>query len=132
MASHLSREFGRVFFVGYGAARHVERKERIDFGARRASSFVRAQRVQGLFQEAYPLVPLTSWLPETRKSDHKRFIQVKTLINRLAGRGHYQFTGEMEAGEYVFTRRGLNVPFPALSDGYRAYLGWIGWACPLN
>jgi predicted ATP-binding protein involved in virulence len=32
----------------------------------------------------------------------------------------------MEDNEYVFDRGGLKVPFPALSDGYRAFLGWIG------
>jgi hypothetical protein len=26
----------------------------------------------------------------------------------------------------VFERGGLKLPFPALSDGYRAYLGWLG------
>jgi len=32
----------------------------------------------------------------------------------------------MEDGEYLFERGGLRVPFPALSDGYRAFLGWAG------
>jgi AAA domain, putative AbiEii toxin, Type IV TA system len=114
------------FFVGYGAARRVERRERVDLAARNISSFVRAQRVQSLFEESYPLAPLTAWLPEMRKTNMGRFGQIKALINRLTGSGHYHFTGEMEAGEYIFIRGGLKVPFPALSDGYRAYLGWIG------
>jgi hypothetical protein len=114
------------FFVGYGATRHVEPRERVDLASRKASSFVRAQRVQGLFQESYPLVPLTAWLPGIRKSNPGRFAQISALINELMGAGHYKFTGEMETGEYVFERGGLRVPFPALSDGYRAYLGWIG------
>jgi hypothetical protein len=38
------------FFVGYGAARHVEPKERVDLATRQASSFIRAQRVQSLFR----------------------------------------------------------------------------------
>ncbi len=114
------------FFVGYGAARHVERRERVDLAARQASLFTRAQRVQSLFQDAYPLVPLTAWLPGMQKSNPGRFSQVKTLINRLMGEERYKFNGEMESGEYVFARDGLSIPFPALSDGYRAYLGWIG------
>ncbi|MCP4397411.1 MAG: AAA family ATPase, partial [bacterium] len=52
--------------------------------------------------------------------------QVIKLINRLLGKGHFSLNGEMERGEYLFTRNGLKVPFPALSDGYRAFLGWIG------
>jgi predicted ATP-binding protein involved in virulence len=46
----------------------------------------------------------------------------------LLGKEHYDFKGEQEPGEgeYLFERRGLKVPYPALSDGYRANLGWIG------
>lgn len=113
------------FFVGYGAARRVERRERVDLATRQASSFVRAQRVQGLFEESYPLVPLTAWLPGIRTSNKGRFAQVVGLINRLMAE-HYHFSGEMEDGEYLFDRGGLKVPFPAMSDGYRAFLGWIG------
>lgn len=121
-----SRESWAFFFVGYGATRRVERKEQVDFGARKANSFVRAQRVQSLFEEAYSLLPLTSWLPQLQHTNPGRYKQVVNLISRLMGKGHYLFTGEMDEGEYVFDRGGLKVPFPALSDGYRAFLGWIG------
>jgi hypothetical protein len=121
-----SRETWAFFFVGYGATRRVERKEQVDFGARKANSFVRAQRVQSLFEEAYSLLPLTNWLPQLRHTNPGRHKQVVNLISKLMGKGHYNFTGEMEDGEYVFDRGGLKIPFPALSDGYRAFLGWIG------
>jgi hypothetical protein len=114
------------FFVGYGATRRVEKRERVDLGSRRSNAFVRAQRVQSLFEEAYSLLPLNSWLPEFRHTNLGRHNQVVSLINRLMGKGHYQFSGEMQEGEYVFDRGGLKIPFPALSDGYRAFLGWIG------
>jgi predicted ATPase len=114
------------FFVGYGATRRVEREERVDTGARRASASVRAQRVQSLFEESYSLMPLTGWLPGIRESNPARYAQVQHLINRLMGVGHYRFTGEMEQREYLFEHKGLKVPFRALSDGYRAYIGWIG------
>jgi len=113
------------FFVGYGASRRVEKREQVDVASRRQSSFVRAQRIQSIFEEAYSLLPLSSWLPSFRQDSPNRYEQVVSLINQLMGRGHYSFTGEMEGGEYVFERGGLKVPFPALSDGYRAYLGWI-------
>lgn len=113
------------FFVGYGATRRVEKRERADIGGRRTSAFTRAQRVQSLFEDAYSLLPLNSWLPGFRARNPGRHKQVVTLINKLMGRGHYSFSGEMENDEYVFERGGLKVPFPALSDGYRAYLGWI-------
>jgi hypothetical protein len=114
------------FFVGYGAERRVAWKDRSDPVLRHSSSFVRAQRIQSLFEEGYQLVPFTVWLPELQTRNPGRFTQVKNLLNRLTGPGHYQFTGEMEGGEYLFRRGSLTVPFPALSDGYRAYLGWIG------
>lgn len=121
-----SEETNALFFVGYGATRRVEHKERYDPGSRRGKSFVRAQRIQSLFEDSYSLVPLNSWLPQLRLENPGRFGQVVKLLNELIGKEHYQFTGEMEQGEYLFARKGLFIPFPALSDGYRAYLGWIG------
>ena len=47
------------------------------------------------------------------------------LVNGLLGHGYDAFSGEMEDGEYVFDLQGLEIPFPALSDGYRAFLGWV-------
>jgi len=114
------------FFVGYGATRRVEKRDRVDMGSRKSSSFDRAQRVQSLFEEAYSLLPLSNWLPAMKADNPGRHKQVCTLINKLMGKGHFTFTGEMEGGEYLFERGGLHVPFPALSDGYRAFLGWIG------
>jgi hypothetical protein len=114
------------FFVGYGATRRVESRERVDLGSRQASSFARAQRVRSLFEEAYSLIPLSTWLPEFKRRNPGRYTQVEHLINRLMGQERYRFTGEVERGEVLFDKGGLKVPFPALSDGYRAYLGWIG------
>lgn len=114
------------FFVGYGATRRVERRERVDSGSRQSSAFSRAQRVQSLFEEAYSLFPLNSWLPEFRRANRGRSQQVVNFINRLTGPDQFTFTGLQEDGEFVFERDGSKVPFPALSDGYRAYLGWIG------
>jgi predicted ATPase len=115
-----------LFFVGYGATRRVERKEQVDFSSRRASHFVRAQRIQSLFEDSYSLVPLTAWLPQMKANNPGRYTQIKHLINALTGPKHFQFTGDLDHGEYLFERGGLKIPFPALSDGYRAYLGWIG------
>lgn len=114
------------FFVGYGATRRVERRESVDLASRRSSAFSRAQRVQSLFEEAYSLIPLNTWLPRFKSQNPGRYKQVINLINKLMGKGHYTFRGAMEQEEYVFERGGLKVPFPAMSDGYRAYLGWIG------
>lgn len=111
-----------LFVVGYGAGRRVDLKEAKDMGRRRV--FARVQRIQSLFEDSYALMPLSGWLPQLRRRN--RFAEVVELINRLMGRGHYTFTGVMRGGEYLFERGGLEVPYPALSDGYRAFLGWIG------
>ena len=79
-----------------------------------------------LFDEAYSLLPLTHWLPRYQAQNPGRFSQTQKLINRLLGRGRYRFTGEIQDGEYLFQHRQTRVPFPALSDGYRALVGWIG------
>ncbi len=47
---------------------------------------------------------------------------MRHLIDQLLDGTGYTFTGEREDGEYLFLHEGLKVPFPALSDGYRAYL----------
>ena len=114
------------FFVGYGATRRVEKRENVDLGSRSSSGFIRAQRVKSLFEEAYSLIPLNAWLPELKNDSPRLYKWAIELINRLLGKDHFSLDGDMEGGEYLFTRKGLKVPFPALSDGYRAFLGWIG------
>ncbi len=121
-----SSDSDALFFVGYGATRRVEKRTQVDLGGRRSSSFVRAQRIQSLFEEAYSLIPMNVWLPEFEHANPGRFKQVVNLINKLMGKEHYAFAGDMEDGEYLFERGELKVPFPALSDGYRAFLGWLG------
>ena len=121
-----SAESDAYFFVGYGATRRVESNDRLDPGARQSSSFIRAQRIRSLFEEAYSLIPLSFWLPPLESADRGRFTEVQHLIDQLLGGTGYSFTGMREHGEYLFTKGGMMVPFPALSDGYRAYLGWIG------
>ena len=114
------------FFVGYGANRRVEKVGRVDEAGRRASSFVRAGRITSLFEEQYSLMPLSHWLPRFQAANRGRFVQARSLVNRLLGRGRYQLTDEQSAGEYIFKHGRARVPFPALSDGYRALIGWIG------
>ncbi len=121
-----SEESDALFFVGYGANRRTEDKERYDPSARRKSAVVRARRVMSLFDESYSLVPLSSWLPLVEAKDKTRYAQVAQLLQSIVGEGHWTFTGEMENGEYLFQRGDQKVPYPALSDGYRAFYGWLG------
>ncbi|MBS1812760.1 MAG: AAA family ATPase [Acidobacteria bacterium] len=113
-----------VFMVGYGASRRVEDSEKLDLTARRKSRLLRYERVAGLFENHISLIPLASWLPSFRKENPGRHKQVVNLINRLLPEGA-SFAGEFEHGEYLFEINGTKAPFGALSDGYRAYIGWI-------
>jgi predicted ATP-binding protein involved in virulence len=114
------------FMVGYGATRRVEKRDQADIASRSQSSFVRAQRIQSLFEESYSLFPLSAWLPRYKNENPGHYKQVVTLMNKLMGPGQFKFSGQLEDDEYVFEKSGLQVPFPALSDGYRAFLGWVG------
>jgi hypothetical protein len=114
------------FIVGYGATRRVGRPGESISSSR---SSERAARVMGLFEDEYALRPLNDWLPEYQASSQLRgrAVQAINLVNDLLGKGHYEFKGELDnEKEYLFERKGVKVPFPALSDGYRAFLGWIG------
>jgi predicted ATPase len=121
-----SEESDALFFVGYGANRRSEDKDRFDPSARRGSAHARARRVMSLFDEAYSLVPLSAWLPQVQATNNERYEQVRKLLRAIVGEGHWTFTGETEGGEYLFQRGDQKVPFPALSDGYRAFYGWLG------
>jgi len=83
----------------------------------------------GLFEDDYSLRPLNTWLPKYESSSQLRgrYVQVVNLLNRLVGKGGWEFTGKQDKeGEYLFGKKGAEVPFPALSDGYRAFHGWLG------
>ena len=112
------------FLVGYGATRRVEAVSASDLATRRRSRILRYERVASLFEEHFALLPLNAWLPEWRELNPGRHKQVITLINKLTPSA-IRFEGSMEGGEYLFRHRGVVVPFGALSDGYKAYLGWI-------
>jgi predicted ATP-binding protein involved in virulence len=113
-----------LLIVGYGSSRRVEDSEKLDLTARKKSRLLRYERVAGLFENHISLIPLASWLPNLRKENPGRHKQVVNLINRLLPESA-SFEGEFEQGEYLFEINGTKAPFGALSDGYRAYIGWI-------
>jgi hypothetical protein len=114
------------FIVGYGATRRVERLDTFDSGARLKSRAARDLRVLSLFEDAFSLIPLGSWLPELKKGNPGRYVQVEHLFDRLLKPGGYRFTGDTsEGGDYLFDRGGMGVPLQSMSDGYRAFIGWV-------
>jgi predicted ATPase len=114
------------FMVGYGATRRVSKSNRVEQSGK---SSPRAARVMGLFEEDYSLRPLNTWLPKYKTGGplKGRYTQAVNLINKLVGEGNWEFTGKQDKDdEYLFSKKGVEVPFPALSDGFRAFLGWLG------
>jgi predicted ATP-binding protein involved in virulence len=68
-------------------------------------------------------------LPRYKESNQlkDRYVQVVNMLNRLVDKDDWEFTGKQDKeGEYLYGKKGAEVPFPALSDGYRAFLGWLG------
>ena len=77
-----------------------------------------------MFEELVGLTPLASWLPRVAGEDPGREKEVGEILSDLLP-GEARFTGQMEGDEYLFEHCGVSVPLGALSDGYRAYIGWV-------
>lgn len=114
------------FCVAYGATRRVEAGDSPEARLRPEDSFARAQRVQSIFQDGFPLYRLASWLPRLKKANASRYEEVSGLLEKMIGPGHFRFTGIVKDREYVFQRGEASVLFPGLSDGYRGFIGWVG------
>ncbi len=110
------------FVVGYGATRRIEAGEYSGSSALKSRG-LRYQRVAGLFEDHVALRPLQTWMPGLSRA---RFSEVRSLLNRVLPED-IRFTGKREGpdGPYLFQFRGDVTPFPGLSDGYRAYIGWV-------
>jgi energy-coupling factor transporter ATP-binding protein EcfA2 len=107
------------FLVGYGANRRAERPE----GYTEGNRTVRYRRTASLFEEHFGLVPFThgyremeriAYLPQARKVLNDLLPDAVTLTE----------TVDTEKGP-LFNRAGTLLPFDALSDGFRAFVGWI-------
>ncbi|HYU32763.1 MAG TPA: ATP-binding protein [Thermoanaerobaculia bacterium] len=111
--------------VGYGATRYVLDSSQFEpLPSQRKRRSLRYQRVAGLFEDHLGLSPLGSWLPRVAHESSERFAEITDLLNQLLP-DEARFLGEMEDEEYLFDHCGVRVPLGALSDGYRAYVGWV-------
>lgn len=106
------------FLLGYGATRRVDRSE--DASSREKSRSVRYQRVAGLFEDHYALVPIKAWFPKLTKSLKRTYSELfdDLLPEELV------FNGSSET-DFLFEHHGIKMPFESLSDGYRAYVGLV-------
>jgi len=110
------------FIVGYGATRRVETGDFSPSSARKSRG-LRYQRVAGLFEDHLALRPLGSWFKG--KSAKSRMKEIKSVFNSALPES-IVFDGTTDDdGEFIFTFEGLETPFSALSDGYKAFIGWL-------
>lgn len=110
--------------VGYGVNRRVESASTYDSSTRARTRQLRYQRVAGLFEEQMTLTPLSTWLPQLEKSNRQVYKEIVRLLHELLPK-ECRLQEMVKGGEYMFNIAGASVPFGALSDGYRAYIGWI-------
>lgn len=116
------------FVIGYSASRRAENNTSFNpQGARKIRS-LRFQRVAGLFDEHVNLAPLSAWLPRLKDQNGKRqahFDEAIYLLNKLLPESTTISSDSVDEYNVYFVQNGLKLPFEALSDGYRSYLGWI-------
>jgi len=107
------------FVVAYGANRRTERPEGYSEGNRNP----RYQRVAGLFEDHVGLVPFRYAYLQLK--DLERLIEARRVLNALLPE-EMQLTDRTDRqGRPLFARTGIYIPFEALSDGYRAFVGWV-------
>lgn len=130
----LFEDFSPAFFLAaYGASRRVASSESFDSGARDKSRAPRYQRVAGLFEEAISLTPVNVWA--NLFNTMGRLKDGLALLNALlpedvSAQSEYPVLNAEGASLSVtadisFNVRGTLLPFAALSDGYRGFVGWV-------
>lgn len=127
IADLISDDYSPAFFVvGYGATRRVETGDYSPSSERQRRG-LRYQRVAGLFEDHLALRPLQAWLPKLRDRNPERFAQAVDLINAVLPES-IRFSGDSAPDEeqLTFLFEGVPTPFTALSDGYKAFVGWVG------
>jgi WD40 repeat protein len=114
------------FVLGYGATRRVETGPG-SVESRAKERILRYRRVAGLFEEHMTLMPLAAWMPQVSRKDKRRHQEIVELMNRLLPEDT-EMLGKWneEEPESLFQRGGSVLPYPALSDGYRAFICWVG------
>jgi predicted ATPase len=119
-----SEDSPAFMIVGYGATRRVDPSDVFDSSSLRKVRRVRYQRVAGLFEDHIALTPLAAWLPRLLQEGSQRGEEIRGLLAALLP-SEIEFVGLGDRDEILFKHREQTVPFEALSDGYKAYIGWI-------
>lgn len=116
------------FLLGYGATRRTETSDRLNLNPQKQRG-LRYHRVAGLFEDYVALWPLGAWLPKLESAAKRRHAEVVQLLHSLLP-ADTVFADRFLNDEPLFRQRtadpsGVELPFGALSDGYRAYVGLV-------
>ena len=115
--------------LGYGTTRRTDRSDSFDPSAVEKNRALRYHRVAGLFEDHLALTPLSAWLPKIWRSEVGAEIVAlvnATLPPRLRLTDIMRSERRRAERSVVFEADGDEVPFWALSDGYRAFVGLVG------
>src|SRR5260370_730964 len=109
-----------------GATRRVQAADCSSRSERRRRG-LRYQRIAGLFEDHVALRPLQSWLPRLRSKNPKLHDEAIAKIDGVLP-DSIRFRGAFDEKEeqYLFEFEGAPMPFSSLSDGYKAFVGWVG------
>lgn len=116
-----SPDASSFFLVGYGAQRRPSQAALFDLSQQDRRYHARAQRVASLFVDDLALVPLAAWWSKSKARE-----EVQALLDKVLPEELRLTTRQDDAGELLVKFRGVELPETALSDGYRAFLGWFG------
>lgn len=107
------------FLVGYGANRRTERPE----GYSEKSRTPRYQRVAGIFEDHVGLVPFTYGFSQLKENGD--LDESITILNALLP-DELSLTPNVDKQQRpLFLWNDTSLPFNALSDGYRSFIGWV-------
>jgi hypothetical protein len=109
------------FLVAYGATRRVDPRGDIDLTSRDRFRKPRYQRVAGLFEDYVALASPATWVAGL--ASRGRLEEGIALLNGLLPA---DVRGVIEGTSVLFDVAGTRLPFTALSDGYRGFIGWVG------
>jgi predicted ATP-binding protein involved in virulence len=113
--------YNGLLAVAYGAMRRVERLPSYEIEAQNQQFSYRYSRMANLFDSRVVLTPLVSWLPQLPKSEKKQIL--KLFASLMPAK--LEFSDSIDGREFSFYHNKILVPFDALADGHRSYIGWV-------
>jgi predicted ATP-binding protein involved in virulence len=109
------------FVVAYGAMRRVERLPSYEMEAQNQQYSYRYSRMANLFDSRVVLIPLVSWLAQLPNREKKQILELFASLMP----SNLEFSDSIDGREFSFYHNKILVPFDALADGHRSYIGWV-------